>query len=96
MRLHERCPACGLKYLESQGDLLGPLFFLDRVLFLIPLIVVFYFGVWHPSLKWILVIGGAAIFLLIYTMPNRNGVSLAMDYLIRRKEGDLAEYPPGR
>ena len=89
MRLHEHCPACGLKYLESQGDLLGPLVFLDRLLFLIPLVVLFYFGVWHPRLLWLVLSGGATLFLLVYTMPNRNGVSLAIDYLIRRKEGDL-------
>ena len=89
MRLHEHCPACGLKYLESQGDLLGPLVFLDRLLFLIPLVVLFYFGVWHPRLLWLVLFGGATLFLLVYTMPNRNGVSLAIDYLIRRKESDL-------
>jgi hypothetical protein len=91
MRLHDHCPVCGLKYLESQGDLLGPLIFLDRFLFLIPLIVLFYFGVWHPTLVWLALIGGAALFLLVYTMPHRNGVSLAIDYMLRRKEGDLKE-----
>ena len=91
VRLHEHCPVCGLKYLQNQGDLLGPLIFLDRVLFLIPLFVLFYFGVWHPKLIWFLLFGGALMFLLIYTIPHRNGVSLAIDYLIRRKEGDLAD-----
>jgi hypothetical protein len=89
MRLHENCPVCGLKYLESQGDLLGPLVFLDRLLFLIPLVVLFYFRVWHPKLIWLPLVGGAVLFLLVYTMPNRNGASLAIDYLVRRKEGDL-------
>jgi hypothetical protein len=89
MHLHEHCPVCRLKYLESQGDLLGPLVFLDRLLFLIPLVVLFYFGVWHPKLLWLVLFGGATLFLLVYTMPNRNGVSLAIDYLLRRKEGDL-------
>ena len=91
MRLHEHCPVCGLKYLESQGDLLGPLVFLDRLLFLIPLVVLVYFGIWHFRLIWLLLLGGAVLFVLIYTMPNRNGVSLAVDYLLRRKEGDLKE-----
>ena len=93
IRLHVHCPVCGLKYLPDQGDLLGPLIFLDRVLFLIPMFVLFYFGVWHPKLIWFLLAGGTMMFLLIYTIPHRNGVSLAIDYLIRRKEGDLADHP---
>ena len=91
MRLHERCPECGLKYLQSHGDLFGPLMLLDRVLFIIPGIVLFYFGVWHPTLVGFLLFGVTTLFLLVYTMPNRNGVSLAVDYFIRRKEGDLVE-----
>lgn len=93
MRLHEHCPACGLKYLENQGDLLGPLMFLDRVLFMVPTIVLFYFGVWRPTALGFLVFGVGTLFLLIYTMPHRNGVSVALDYLIRRKEGDLVGNP---
>jgi|ERR1041385_1971592 uncharacterized protein (DUF983 family) len=89
MRLYDHCPVCGLKSLESQGDLFGPLVLLDRVLFLIPLVSLFYFGVWHPTLVGFLLVGGTLMFLLIYTMPNRNGVSLAIDYFIRRKEGAL-------
>jgi len=90
MRMHEHCPSCGLKYLENQGDLIGPLMFLDRVLFLVPIIVLFYFGVWRPTLLGFVLFGGVTLSLLIATTPNRNGVSVAIDYLIRRKEGDLA------
>lgn len=89
MRLHEYCPACGLKYLQNHGDLLGPLMFLDRVLFMVPIVVLFYFGVWRPTLVGFVLFGGATLFLLIYTMPNRNGISVALDYLMRRKAGDL-------
>src|SRR5690348_15994159 len=91
MKLHERCSVCGLKYLANEGDLLGTLLFVDRVLFLIPLIVLIYFRVWHPNLTIFFIVGAAVIFLLLYTMPNRNGMSLAVDYLVRRKEGDLAD-----
>lgn len=94
MRLHERCPVCGIKYLENQGDLIGPLMFLDRVVFIVPVIVLFYFGVWHPTLLGVLGLGGIALFLLVYTMPNRNGLSLAIDYHIRRKDGTLASDSP--
>ena len=91
LRLYEHCPACGLLYLSSQGDLLGSLIFLDRVLFIIPLIVFFYFGLWNPNLPMLLLSGVTVMLLLIFTMPNRNGVSLAIDYLLRRKQGDLAD-----
>jgi uncharacterized protein (DUF983 family) len=94
LQLHEYCPVCGLQYLPNQGDLMGPLMFLDRVLFLIPLIVVFYFGMWHPTLTLFLVSCGILTLLLVFTTPHRNGVSLAIDYLIRCKEGDLAHRPP--
>ena len=91
MRLHDHCPACGLKYLENQGDIVGPLMFVDRVLFIVPIIVLIYFGVWRPSLAGLLLFGITTLVLLIFTTPNRNGVSLAVDYLIRRKQGDLAQ-----
>jgi uncharacterized protein (DUF983 family) len=91
MKLHERCPVCGLKFLDNEGDLLGTLLFVDRVLFLIPLIVLIYFRVWHPNLTIFFIVGSVVIFLLLYTMPNRNGISLAVDYLIRRRSNDLAD-----
>jgi uncharacterized protein (DUF983 family) len=91
MILHESCPVCGLQYLANRGDLLGPLVFLDRVLFLIPLILLCYFRILDTSQPVLLALAGVLIFLLIFTMPHRNGVSLALDYLIRRKSGDLPE-----
>jgi uncharacterized protein (DUF983 family) len=92
MTLHERCPNCGLQYLANQGDLWGPLVLLDRVLFLIPLVLLCYFKIVRASGAVLLGIGAGLLFILIFTMPNRNGVSLALDYFIRRKSGDLA--PP--
>jgi uncharacterized protein (DUF983 family) len=91
MMLHERCPVCGLQYLANRGDLWGPLVLLDRVLFIIPLVVLFYFRVLNATLPVLLTIGANLLFLLIYTMPHRNGISLAIDYLIRLKSGDLPE-----
>ena len=60
-------------------------------MFLIPFIVLFYFRLWHPGLWTFLVVGGVMTFLMVYTMPNRNGVSLAFDYYLRRRSGDLAD-----
>jgi len=89
--LHEHCPGCGLKHLPDQGDLWGVLLFADRLLFIIPFIVLFYFRLYHPSLVTFFILGGAMVFTLVYTLPHRLGVSLAIDYLIRRKSGDLVD-----
>ena len=94
----KKCPQCGQGALyqgwiklPNQGDLWGPLLFFDRVLFIIPLIVVIYFRQFNSDLIWLLLIGGVMVFLLICTLPQRNGMSLAIDYLIRRKAGDLSD-----
>ncbi len=91
MRLRDHCPECGLKYLQNQGDILGPMMFVDRLLFMVPTIVLFYFGLWRPSAAGFVLFGGTTLVLLIYTMPNRNGVSVAMDYLLSRKQGELVK-----
>ena len=90
LTMHERCSHCALQYLANQGDLFGPLVFLDRVLFLIPLITVFYFHIWHPNVIVFLLVGSVTLCLFVFTMPNRNGVNLAFDYYLRRRSGDLA------
>ena len=90
LKLHDHCAVCGLHYLSDQGDLFGPLIFFDRVLFLIPFIILFYFRLWHPGLLLFILAGTAMTFALVYTMPHRNGLSLAFDYLIRRANDDLA------
>jgi uncharacterized protein (DUF983 family) len=89
LTMHEHCSSCGLRYLANQGDLFGPLVFLDRVLFLIPIITVFYFRIWHPNLIVFLLVGVVTIFLFVFTLPNRNGLNLAFDYYLRRRSGEL-------
>jgi len=93
-RLHEHCPECGLKYLPNQGDLLGPLILLDRVVFLIPFIVLFYFRIWHPGVWTFVLVGAVMTAVMVGTMPNRNGLSLAFDYYLRRRSGDLSDPEP--
>ena len=91
LKFHEHCPVCGLRYLTNEGDLLGALFFLDRALFLIPFIVLFYFHIWHPNTALFIISGVVMLYLLVFTMPNRNGVTLAFDYYIRRSNDDISE-----
>ncbi len=95
LNVNERCAVCNLQFLPDQGDLWGPLIFLDRLIFIIPVIVLFFFNLWHPGPVLLIVFGVLMVFTLVFTMPNRNGVSLAVDYLIRRKSGDLVEPEAG-
>jgi uncharacterized protein (DUF983 family) len=93
-RLNERCPVCNFKYLQNEGDLWGYLLIVDRALFLLPIIVLLYFRLSNPNSAWFYAISGLLIFLLIYTLPHRNGMNLALDYYFRRKWGDLSNQTP--
>jgi len=87
LTLHDRCPVCGLRYLADQGDLFGLMVLVDRAFFLIPFITVFCFCLPNPR-PWVYLVSCALmIFLLLFTLPNRNGASLAFDYYLRRDQG---------
>jgi uncharacterized protein (DUF983 family) len=83
--MHERCGTCGLRYLEDQGDLFGYLFVLDRVLFIVPLIGMVFLRLWVPNAWWFYVVWVLLMVALVYTLPHRTGVSIAVDYLLRRR-----------
>lgn len=83
--MHERCAVCGLRFLEDQGDLFGYLFVLDRVLFLVPLIAMVFLRVWVPTATWFYVVWAVAMVALVGTLPQRTGMSIAVDYLLRRR-----------
>jgi uncharacterized protein (DUF983 family) len=83
--MHERCAVCGLQYLEDQGDLFGYLFVLDRVLFVVPLIGMVFLRLYVPSATWFYVVWAIAMIALVVTLPQRTGVSVAIDYLLRRR-----------
>lgn len=91
LKLHDRCAHCDLKYLKDQGDLWGSLVVVDRALFLFPLVVLIYFRLNNPATFWFYFSSGVIVFLMVYTLPHRNGVGLGLDYLFRRHWGDLAE-----
>ncbi len=83
--MHERCSSCGLRYLEDQGDLFGYLFVLDRVLFIVPLIGMVFLRVWVPNAWWFYVVWAVMMVAVVYTLPHRTGVSIALDYWLRRR-----------
>ena len=91
VKLHDRCTVCDLKYLNDQGDLWAYLVAVDRALFILPLIVMIYFRLYIPDSIWFYILAAVLLFLFIWTLPHRNGMSLGVDYLIRRKWGDLSD-----
>ena len=90
LTMHESCSACGIKYLENQGDLWGVLLALDRALFILPVIVMIYFRLYNPGSIWFIVFIATVFFGFIFTTPHRNGMGLGVDYYIRCKFGDLS------
>ena len=86
--MHERCAACGLQYLEDQGDLFGYLFVLDRVLFVVPLIGMVFLRLWVPNATWFYVVWAVAMAALIFTLPQRTGISIAVDYWMRLRRAE--------
>jgi uncharacterized protein (DUF983 family) len=83
--MHERCAVCGLRYLDNQGDLFGYLFVLDRALFILPLIALVFFRLYVPSSRWFYAIFALLMIALVSTLPQRTGISVAIDYLFRRR-----------
>ncbi|HLP77935.1 MAG TPA: DUF983 domain-containing protein [Candidatus Paceibacterota bacterium] len=94
IRLRDHCPDCGLKYLENQGDLWALLLFADRVLFMVPLVVVFLIPQ-DSRVVWPYFFGGTLAIALVATFPYRMGISVALEYRIRLNSGDLSQ-PGGR
>ena len=91
IKMHDRCSACGLQYLPNQGDLLAFQMVLNKGLFIFPLIVLMYFRLYVPDIRWFYLLTGVLLILFVGTLPHRTGMALAVDYLIRRKWGDLSE-----
>ncbi|HTI98882.1 MAG TPA: DUF983 domain-containing protein [Dongiaceae bacterium] len=89
--VNDRCSHCGLQFLTDQGDLWGVLVFADRFLFIIPFVALFFLGLYHPGLPVFVASGIVMLAALIFTMPHRLGLSLALDYVIRRNSGDLSD-----
>jgi uncharacterized protein (DUF983 family) len=80
-----RCESCGLVFEERSGDTWGFWVLLDRVFVAIPLIVLLL-GFATASLRLRLTLIALLTIPLILTMPHRQGVAIALDYLFRRRE----------
>lgn len=91
--LHDNCSACGLQYLRDQGDLWGYLLFVDRAMFIFPVVVMFYFGWWNPNSVWYWAAIAALIAAMVYTIPHRNGISVGLEYYVRMRSEPRESVP---
>ena len=94
-RLRRDCPECGLVYLRNPGDIWLFWIVMDRIPIVIGLILIVFFGLrthdWLPGLIFL----AAMVVPLIYTMPHRQGVAIALDFLSRHYFRDsLDDLPP--
>jgi uncharacterized protein (DUF983 family) len=82
IRTHERCPVCGLLYQRDRGDTWLFMIITDRIPLLIGIAAV-YFG-FHPQtpLAVTAFFGGLAL-AIFGTIRERQGLALAIDYLVR-------------
>ena len=90
--LYDNCGECGLQYLRDQGDLWGYLLFVDRAMFVFPLVVMFYFGWWNPNSVWYWGAIAALIAGMVYTIPHRNAISVGLDYMVRTRTEDRPDF----
>jgi uncharacterized protein (DUF983 family) len=81
--VRDRCESCGLTFEESAGDTWGFWVLLDRVFVAIPLVILL-FGFATASLRLRILLIAALLVPLIATMPHRQGIAIALDYLMRR------------
>ena len=83
MTMHDRCSVCGLVYLRNQGDTWLYWIVMDRIPIAAGLILVVFFGLRVASWQaGVLFFGGMAV-PLVATMPQRQGIAVALNYLSR-------------
>lgn len=81
-RMKDKCSDCGVWFIEKQGDYWFFLLFIDRGLFIFPIIVGYYFGL---SPERLIALSLFLLVLFIIVTPFRLGLSLAFDYFMRTK-----------
>ena len=88
------CPVCGLVYLRNQGDTWAFLVIMDRIPIAVGLILVVFFGV--RGFDWVVgtLFFSALVIPLVVTMPHRQGVAVALNYLSRVSFRDPSDELP--
>ena len=85
--IYERCSVCNLLYQRDRGDLWLFMVITDRVPIML-LIVALYFGIRPSTITATVILFVAAAAPVIATIRERQGLALALDYLVRVRSGD--------
>ena len=85
INVRKQCTSCGFVFEERSGDTWGFWVLLDRVFLVIPVVLILL-GFATSSLRLRLLLIGLLLIPLIATMPHRQGVAIALDYLFRRRQ----------
>ena len=88
-----QCAVCGLVFTRSPGDIWAFTIIGDRVPIGV-MIVLIYFGVMRAHRALGLILLATLLVLLLWTTPNRWGVSIALHYLSRVYWPDPADPVP--
>jgi uncharacterized protein (DUF983 family) len=95
LTMHDRCKVCGLQYLRKQGDLWLYWIVMDRIPIAIGLILIVFFGLRVATWQTGTLFFGGMVVPLIATMPQRQAVAVALNYLSRVYFRDPSdEIPP--
>jgi uncharacterized protein (DUF983 family) len=90
--VHERCSACHLLYQRDRGDLWFFTIITDRIP-IMALIIALYFGIRPSTMTATLILFAAAALPVIATIRERQGLALALDYIVRVRSGDPTALP---
>jgi uncharacterized protein (DUF983 family) len=85
--LLDRCPVCDLLYQRDRGDLWFFIIITDR-LPIMALIIALYFGIRPSTMTATLILFAVAALPVIATIRERQGLALALDYIVRVRTGD--------
>jgi uncharacterized protein (DUF983 family) len=85
IEVRDRCTRCSFVFEERSGDTWGFWVLLDRLFLAIPIVLIML-GFATSSLRLRLLLIGLLLIPLIATMPHRQGVAIALDYLFRRRQ----------
>ena len=81
-KMKDKCSNCGIWFIEKQGDNWFFLLFVDRGLFIFPIIVGYYFGL-RPEVLIALCLFLLVLFIVV--TPFRLSLCLAFEYFFRKK-----------
>jgi uncharacterized protein (DUF983 family) len=87
MRINEHCAECDLLLQRDRGDLWMFMIITDRIPVML-LIIVLYFGFRPSTASASIVLFIIAALPVIATIRERQGLALAIDYLVRVRSGD--------